>query len=135
MTGPWFPDALGVIITGLKAQLGAVWVADRLPEPLESDLPAVWVNPLPGGSMNTPWNDSAPLTDAPAFDIDILAAAAAGPKALNDLGAQVRRALFALPDLTAAARVIEDVPIAKRPDWNPHVLRIGGEYSLIFSRH
>lgn len=134
MTEPWFPDSLAVIISGLSDQLPDLWVADRLPEPIDDDLPAVWVNPLPGGSMNVPWNTSAPLTDAPSFDIDILSAASKGPKFLNDTAARVRRALFTLADLPKVARVIEDVPLAARPDWNPRVLRVGGEYSLILPR-
>lgn len=134
MTIPWFPDALGAIVTGLKAQLGDLWVADRLPDPIEDDLPAVWINPLPGGSSNVPWNSSAPLTDSPSFDIDILSPASAGPKALNDLAARVRRAVFNIPSLSPVAKVIEDVPFTKRPDWNPRVLRVGGEYALILTR-
>lgn len=130
-----FPDALALLVTGLKKQLGSAWVADRLPDPIESALPAVWINPVPGGSMHAPWNDSAPLTDAPSFDIDILGQTSKGPKALNDFAAEVREALVNLSSTTPAIkRVIEDVPLTKRPDWNPKVLRVGGEYALIISR-
>lgn len=135
MSEPWFPDPLAIIVTGLKGQLGDLWVADRLPDPIDDDLPAVWINPLPGGSSNVPWNSSAPLTDSPAFDIDILAAAGAGPKALNTLAARVRQAVFNIPNLSPVAAVIEDVPFTKRPDWDPRrVLRVGGEYALVLSR-
>lgn len=131
----WFPDPLAIMVTELTAQLDGIWVADRLPDPLEDDLPAVWINPLPGGSLHVPWNDSAPLADNPSFDIDILARASDGPKALNDLAARVRQALFAIPTLSVpVVSVTEDVALSKRPDWNPRTLRVGGEYALTLSR-
>ena len=130
-----FPDPLALIIDGLLGQFDGVWVGTELPDPVESDLPAVWVNPLPGSGLNIPWNESAPLTDAPSFDVDVFASANDGLKELNDFAAQVREALFRIPALDRRVkRVIEDVPLAKRPDWNPKVLRVGGEYALIISR-
>lgn len=130
-----FPDPLEVIIAGLSKQLGTGWVADRLPDPLAANLPAVWVNPLPGSTRFVPWGDSAPLVDEPAFDVDILAAAAKRPKALYTYAGEVRQALLALPSVDPRiVRVIEDVPLTKRPDWNPATLRVGGEYSLVLRR-
>lgn len=130
-----FPDPLALIIDGLLDQLGEVWVGTELPDPIEPDLPAVWVNPLPGSGLNTPWNESAPLTDAPSFDVDVFGKTDNGLVELNEFAATVREALFAIPAIDSRVkRVIEDVPLSKRPEWNPKVMRVGGEYALIVSR-
>lgn len=131
-----FPDPLAILVAALRTQLGSRrWIADRLPVPVESDLPAVWINPLPGSSTLAPWGDSAPLLDWPAFDVDVLAPASKGPKALNDYAAEVRQALLAIPRVDPRVkRVVEEVPLGRRPDWNPSILRVGGEYSLAVAR-
>ena len=130
-----FADGLAILISGLQSQFPDRWVADRLPPQVESDLPAIWINPIPGATRFSPWGEGLPLEDVPAFDVDILAAKSAGWRALYDYADAVRTALLTIYTRDPRVRgVNEDVPLTKRPDWNDRVIRVGGEYSLRIPR-
>lgn len=130
-----FHDGLAIIVNGLQTQFPDLWVANRLPEDPESELPAIWVNPIPGATRFKPWGPHMPLEDVPAFDVDVLAKRSAGWATMNNLADSVRRALYNLPGVDHRVReTIEDVPFTPRPDWNDRVIRVGGEYSLRIPR-
>ncbi len=132
MTAPrLFHDGLAILVQGLQSQFPDRWVANRLPQEPETDLPAIWIQPIPGATRFKPWGAHAPLEDVPAFDVDILARKAADWGALFAFADSVRAALYSLPGRDPRVReVIEDVPFTPRPDWNDRVIRVGGEYSL-----
>lgn len=130
-----YADGLSLLITTLQSRFPGAWVADRLPPALESGLPAIWVQPIPGSTAYTPWGGMLPLEDRPSFDVDILASKTAGWKALNDYADAVRTALLTLPVYNHLLRgVTEEVPFTARPEWNDRVIRVGGEYSLRIPR-
>lgn len=127
-----YPDLLASVVHNVGDQLHGVWVADRLPLPLRvEDLPAVWVNPVPGSSGGMPWNGHAPLWDEPSFDVDILMPKSGGVGALRAMADRVREAIFRVRIADPAVSLVtEEVPFAPRPDWNDQVIRYGGEYSM-----
>lgn len=129
-----YADGLGILVTALQSRFPGQWVADRLPTPVESSMPAIWINPIPGSTAYRPWG-GMPLEDRPAFDVDILGLASVGWLALNDYADAVRTALYSIPAVDSRVRQVEeDVPLTKRPDYNDRLIRVGGEYSLRIPR-
>ncbi|MFE7624626.1 hypothetical protein [Streptomyces sp. NPDC057509] len=99
------------VITGLRARLPGVRVADELPDRLEEHLPLVWVQVAGGGDDQ--------VTDTATVDVQAFAATRAATWAL---AGQARTAMHALTatHVPTQAAVIDDVATVQRPALVPY---------------
>lgn len=126
-------DVLRYVLTMVATALPEnTWVADSLPTPdeLQQHLPCVIVDLLPGGEMKAWGGSGFPLTDRFELDIDVIAASRA--KAVP-IGVAVRRMLHALPNTSGVVVDVTAPAMSTRPDYNPHVKRIGCTATVVVS--
>lgn len=127
-------DVLRYVIGVLGRNLdGTATVADHLPPGVElaGALPLVRVDLLPGASTPQVWGGSGipPSLDGVTLDIDVLASSRAEAVPIAE---RVREVLYALPTLDGSEVTSVDCPpLSTRPDYNPHVRRLGGDVTLI----
>lgn len=127
-------DVLRHVIERVQGVLGSeVWVADHLPPgpELGGNLPAVVVDLLPGGNNMKAWGGFgvAPQVDGVVLDIDVFARSRADCVPLADT---VRGLLYRLPaDGDSPVVSVDGSPLATRPDLNPHVRRLGGDFTVL----
>lgn len=126
-----WPDTLKVVIDMLASCIPGVWVADHLPGPaeLDSNLPAVVVDLLPGDEIVGWGGVPAPLGDDLVLDVDVFATSRA---AAVPLATQVRQLIHGLPNYAGSnVKAVHCPSFSTRPDYNPHIRRLGGTVKLL----
>lgn len=119
-----WPDILRLVVTVTKTALPDVWVGDRLPRPDEFDenLPCIVIDLLPGDARHG-WGTLEPVMDTVDLDIDVFAASRAEA---FELSTRLRQVLYTLP--TVGGGIISNIEaphFTTRPDYNPHIRRLG----------
>lgn len=124
-------DVLKHVIERLSADLPGVWVADHLPPVAQMDdhLPAVVVDLLPGTERLAWGGLGGPQFDGVNLDIDVFARSRSAAAPVAD---QVRALLHSLPADEDSPVLSVDAPgFSTRPDYNPHVRRVGGDVTVM----
>lgn len=123
-------DVLRLVIEHLSDNL-EVWVADTLPAAgeLETELPCVRVDELPGVSRKIPWQLTGELElQELGIDIDVLGSSRYETRMIRE---RIHTVMMALPNIAPGiTRVQASATFHTRPDFNQNIRRVGAEYLI-----